>query len=350
LKEHLLLCRVLGIGAVLVVINQLDRIAGSHEQKTRYDSIVDQLQSYLMKIGYREDQVRFVPCSALKDINIKPMLPVDHDKQKEKEKKSSHASSSSSPSEEAAVKWDWYAGPTVCEAINSLPLPTRPSVDAPLRAIVHESYPVGSQRVLCHVRIDQGRLTQGDSVFIRYPRTTMAKCLALSSNNAQNAVSAYGSSSSKQHRSFQPTAVSGDVATVTLDVKDDEIVVGSVLCAMDRGLWCPLASTFRAQLRTFTAQVLTRGVSAIAYVGALGLPVRIIRMLGEDRAVAREGAMVELVMETVDRSAVPVEVYKACKGLGRVALRVGQDTVAGGIIVEVGSAAIPAAAAASSSS
>ena len=38
--------------------------------KPRYDELIQQITPYLKQIGYKEDQIQFVPLSALKGLNL----------------------------------------------------------------------------------------------------------------------------------------------------------------------------------------------------------------------------------------------------------------------------------------
>ena len=82
--------------------------------KSRYEEIVIQLSSILMKVGYKPDELQFVPISGFKGDNLI----------------------------EPSAKHFWYKGPTLLEALNRIKEPKRLS-DKPLRLPLQGVYKIG---------------------------------------------------------------------------------------------------------------------------------------------------------------------------------------------------------------
>lgn len=66
-REHALLVRSLGVSQLAVAINKLDTVSWSQE---RFDEIVKKLKSFLKQVGFKENDVTFVPCSGLTGQNL----------------------------------------------------------------------------------------------------------------------------------------------------------------------------------------------------------------------------------------------------------------------------------------
>lgn len=103
-KEHALLAFTLGIRNVIVCVNKMDRTSGKEYDENRFNEIKTEATGFLKKLGYKVDNIQFIPISGFKGDNLI----------------------------EASTNMPWYKGPTLVEAIDSLPAPVRPS-DKPLR-------------------------------------------------------------------------------------------------------------------------------------------------------------------------------------------------------------------------
>jgi elongation factor 1 alpha-like protein len=68
-KEHAYIVKSLGVHKLIVAMNKMDRIEWSAE---RFIAIKQKLQGYLIKIGFSEESIIFIPVSAINAINITP--------------------------------------------------------------------------------------------------------------------------------------------------------------------------------------------------------------------------------------------------------------------------------------
>lgn len=68
-KEHAYIVKSLGVHKLIVAMNKMDRIEWNAE---RFIKIKHKLQNYLLKIGFSEDSILFIPISAINAINITP--------------------------------------------------------------------------------------------------------------------------------------------------------------------------------------------------------------------------------------------------------------------------------------
>lgn len=66
-KEHTLLTRSLGVGHLIVALNKVDTVDWSQE---RLEQIQRELSSFFQNIGFKPDQVSWIPCSGLTGANV----------------------------------------------------------------------------------------------------------------------------------------------------------------------------------------------------------------------------------------------------------------------------------------
>ena len=139
-KEHVFLARTLGINQVIVAINKMDMI---NYDQNRFEEVKKQVSDLLKMVGYKVDQIRFIPVSAYKGDNII--------------KKSENT--------------PWYDGVTFFEALNELKEPEKP-VDLPLRIPIQDVYSISGIGTVPVGRVETGRLKVGDKVIFEPPNIT----------------------------------------------------------------------------------------------------------------------------------------------------------------------------------
>jgi len=131
-KEHAYLAKVLGVKQMIVSINKMDAV---NYDQSKFNEVKDQVSKLLQTIGYKVDQVPFIPTSAYKGDNIT--------------KKSENMS--------------WYDGPTLLEALNNLNPPEQP-IDLPLRVPIQDVYTIQGIGTVPVGRVETGVLKVGDKV------------------------------------------------------------------------------------------------------------------------------------------------------------------------------------------
>lgn len=131
-KEHVFLARTLGVGQIIVNINKMDMV--KYDQ-AKYDATKKQVSDLLKTVGYKPDEILFVPCSGLKGDNIY--------------NKSENMS--------------WYTGPTLFEAFDTLKLPEKPT-KLPFRLPVQDVYNIKGIGIVCVGRVETGIMKVGDKV------------------------------------------------------------------------------------------------------------------------------------------------------------------------------------------
>jgi elongation factor 1-alpha len=131
-KEHIFLSRTLGINQLIVAINKMD--AANYDEK-RYKEVVEQVSGILKMIGYKPNEIPFIPISAFFGDNVL----------------------------NRSDKTPWYNGPTMMEALNNLKEPEKPS-NLPLRIPVEDAYTISGIGTVPVGRVETGVMKKGDKV------------------------------------------------------------------------------------------------------------------------------------------------------------------------------------------
>jgi len=131
-KEHVFLSRTLGITQLIIAINKMDEV---NYDKARYDAVKAELSTLLKMVGYKPDDMNFIPTSAFKGDNL------------------------AKPSENTK----WYTGPTLLAALDMLKLPEKP-VTLPLRIPVQDAYTISGIGTVPVGRVETGRMKPGDKI------------------------------------------------------------------------------------------------------------------------------------------------------------------------------------------
>ncbi|KYQ88293.1 elongation factor 1 alpha [Tieghemostelium lacteum] len=130
-REHALLAYTLGVRQMIVAINKMDEKSTNYSQN-RYDEIVKETSAFIKKIGYNPEKVSFVPISGWNGDN---ML-------------------------EKSTNMDWYKGPTLLEALDSITEPIRP-FHKPLRIPLQDVYKIGGIGTVPVGRVETGIIKPG---------------------------------------------------------------------------------------------------------------------------------------------------------------------------------------------
>lgn len=131
-REHVFLARTLGINQLICLINKMDRV---NYEKKEYEAAKDALAKVLRIVGYKVEEIPFIPASSYYGENIT--------------KKS--------------TKMPWYNGPTLLEAFNLLKPPEK-LVDKPLRIPIQDVYSISGVGTVPVGRVECGVLKTGDKV------------------------------------------------------------------------------------------------------------------------------------------------------------------------------------------
>ncbi len=131
-KEHVFLSRTLGINQVIIAINKMDSVDYSED---RFNEVKEDVSTLVKIVGYKPDDINFIPTSALFGANI--------------------AESSSDTA--------WYKGPTILEALDLFVAPEKPTT-LPLRIPIQDAYTISGIGTVPVGRVETGVMKPGDKV------------------------------------------------------------------------------------------------------------------------------------------------------------------------------------------
>lgn len=133
-KEHAFLCKTLGVGQLIIACNKMDVV---NFDEAKYNAVKEDVSKLLKSVGYKVDEIPFVPISALQGDNVA--------------KKSD--------------KTGWYKGPTLLEALDQLKEPEKP-IDLPLRLPLQDVYNITGIGVVPVGRVETGVMKVGQKVTV----------------------------------------------------------------------------------------------------------------------------------------------------------------------------------------
>jgi elongation factor 1-alpha len=125
-KEHIFLAKTLGVKQVIIAINKMDAVKYDQAQ---FNKVVGEVQTLLKTVGYKLDEVPFIPISAYEGANI--IAPSD--------------------------KMGWYKGDSLVSALNKLKMPESHTEKA-LRLPVQDVYTITGVGTVPVGRVETGIL------------------------------------------------------------------------------------------------------------------------------------------------------------------------------------------------
>jgi elongation factor 1-alpha len=132
-KEHAFLMKVLGINQLIVAINKMDTV--DFDEK-RFNEVVEDTKKLLRSIGYKVEEIPFVPISAYYGDNVV--------------KKSDRT--------------PWYKGPTLVEALDATIKEPEKPIDKPLRIPIQDVFTITGVGTVPVGRVETGVLKKGDKI------------------------------------------------------------------------------------------------------------------------------------------------------------------------------------------
>ncbi len=131
-KEHVFLCRTLGVNQLVVAVNKMDTI---DYDEGKFNKIKEDVHKLLQSVGYKPDSVQVVPVSAWVGDNI------------------------AKPSENLG----WYKGEPLLKVLDSFEVPQKPT-DLPLRLPIQDVYTISGIGAVVVGKVETGVLKPGQKV------------------------------------------------------------------------------------------------------------------------------------------------------------------------------------------
>ncbi|MBD3188186.1 translation elongation factor EF-1 subunit alpha [Candidatus Bathyarchaeota archaeon] len=132
--EHAFLAKTLGVNQIVVGVNKMDDPVVNYSED-RYNEVVAELKKLLKRVGYKPDNIAFVPMSGLMGDNLK----------------------------EKSENTPWYDGDTVLQAFDKFEVPEK-QVNKDLRIPVQDVYKIKGAGTVPVGRVETGKLKVGDKV------------------------------------------------------------------------------------------------------------------------------------------------------------------------------------------
>ncbi len=133
-REHALLAFTLGVKQMIVCMNKMDEKSVNFSQD-RYNEIKKEVEGFLKKVGYKPEEIPFIPISGWQGDNMLERSP-------------------STP---------WYNGPILIEALDKIVPPKRPT-EKPLRLPLQDVYKIGGIGTVPVGRVETGIIKPGMQV------------------------------------------------------------------------------------------------------------------------------------------------------------------------------------------
>eukprot|EP00163_Fabomonas_tropica_P034035 TRINITY_DN927_c0_g1_i2.p1 TRINITY_DN927_c0_g1~~TRINITY_DN927_c0_g1_i2.p1 ORF type:complete len:550 (-),score=230.25 TRINITY_DN927_c0_g1_i2:260-1909(-) len=304
-REHAMLAKTLGVQKLVVVINKMDEQTVNWSVK-RYTDIEEKLSPFLRQVGFKKDDVTFLPLSGLTGANIKDDL-------------------------EKGI-FDHYTGHSLVNTLDAF-APLDRQLDAPLRMPVIDRYK--DMGTVMMGKIEAGRVAVGDTVTIM-PNSRNVKVLGITYNDDEIR-----------------TAKAGDNICLRVDtVSEDEVRPGHVVCSPDN--LCQVFTDFEAQIVLLEMlehkPLFTAGYEAVLHLHSCVEELSVIKLNHLiDRKTGKKskrppmfvkaGAVIVATLRT--ENAVSGETFADAAQLGRFSLRDEGKTIAFGKIVKINGVHVP---------
>lgn len=299
-REHALLARNSGVKKLVVVVNKMDDPTVEWS-KSRFDECIVKVAKYLEALGYKKDEMVFMPISAQRTLGIKDRIPKDI-----------------AP---------WYTGPSLLEYLNDMKMPER-KINAPFMMPISAKY--RDMGTMVEGRIESGVIKKNGS-YVLMPNKDEVTVAAL-----------YG----EMEDEIQ-TATCGDQVRVRLrGIEEEDILPGFVLCSPKRPV--NYVSTFEAKIRILELKnILSAGFNCVLHVHSAIEEITFATLLhklepGTGRKSKRpppfasKGQTIIARLEvTGSAGAICVERFEDYNQLGRFTLRDQGQTIAIGMITKL---------------
>jgi elongation factor 1 alpha-like protein len=136
-REHAILARSLGVTQLAVAVNKMDATGWS---ENRFNEIAQKLGQFLKQAGFRDSDVKYIPCSGLTGVNL------------------THSAKTDELS-------SWYRGPCLVDRIDAFKHVQRP-VEKPFRCCVSDVFKIGGSGITVSGKVASGHVQAGDIVTV----------------------------------------------------------------------------------------------------------------------------------------------------------------------------------------
>ncbi len=295
-KEHIFLARTLGVAQIIVAVNKMDATQPPFSE-ARFNQIRTEVSGLLKAVGYKVDDIPFVPISSYKGENIT----------------------------KAPGQMTWYKGPILIDVLNTLKEPPKPT-DKPLRLPVQDVYSITGIGTVPVGRVETGVMKPGMKVTFQ-PADKVGEIKSI-----------------EMHHEQIPEAVPGDnVGFNVRGVEKKDIRRGDVVGPVDNPP--TVAKSFTAQIIVLNhPSVITPGYTPVFHAHTAQVACTFEELLKKlDQRTGETKEEKPEFLKTGDAAVVKIrptkpmviEPFKQFPQLGRFAIRDMGQTVAAGQVIDV---------------
>jgi elongation factor 1-alpha len=298
-KEHMFLARTLGVKQMIVAINKMDDTKPAYD-KARYEAVKADVSKLAKSVGYKDEQLQFVPVSAFVGDNIK-------DK----------------------GKISWWDGPTFLKAIDNFKESEKPT-NLPLRWPIQDVYTIKGVGTVPVGKVETGVMKPGMSIIFKP---------SMKPGGATGEVKTI-----EMHHETLNQAIPGDNVGVNIrGIAKNEIRRGDVAGPSNDPP--TVAKSFTAQIMVLNhPSVITKGYTPVFHCYTAQVACRFEEIL--KKLDPKTGQVKEenpdfiktgdaAVVKIVPTRPMVIEPSKKIPQLGRFAIRDMGQTVAAGVCLEV---------------
>ncbi|TID29739.1 hypothetical protein CANINC_001657 [Pichia inconspicua] len=296
-REHAILAKTQGINRLVVVINKMDdpTVGWSEE---RYNECITKLSTFLRGVGYKKEDVVFMPVSGFSGAGLKDRV--------------------------SETECPWYKGPSLLEYLDHMPLEQRKINDPFMLPVSGKMKDLGT---VVEGKIESGHVKKGQNLLLM-PNKTSVEVLTIYNETEAEADSAF----------------CGEQVRLKLkNVEEEDVSVGYVLTSISNPVHT--VTRFEAEVAIVELKsILSSGFSCVMHVHTAIEEVSFVQLLhklekGTNRkskkapAFAKQGMKIIAVLEATEP--VCLETYKDYPQLGRFTLRDQGQTIAIGKVTKL---------------
>jgi len=232
-KEHIWLCRTMGVDQLAVLINQMDSV---NYDEAKFNKVKADLSALLKTAGYKPENINFIPSSGLKGDNITKKSP----------------------------NMTWYKGPTLLEQFDLFNPPQKPT-ELPLRMPIQDVYEITGIGTVPVGKIETGVMKPNQKVIILPGRT------GTGINGEIKSI--------EMHHETLPEAVAGDNVGINIrGVGKKDIARGDVIC--DASNPPTIVEEFTAQIAVINhPTVIAKGYTPVFHVHTAQVPCQFVELV-----------------------------------------------------------------------
>ena len=298
-KEHMFLARTLGVKQMIVAINKMDDTKPAYD-KARYEAVKADVDKLAKSVGYKDEQLQYVPVSAFVGDNVKEK-----------------------------GKIDWWDGPTFLKAIDNFKESEKPT-NLPLRWPIQDVYTIKGVGTVPVGKVETGVMKPGMSIIFKP---------SMKPGGATGEVKTI-----EMHHETLNQAIPGDNVGVNIrGIAKNEIRRGDVAGPSNDPP--TVAKSFTAQIMVLNhPSVITKGYTPVFHCYTAQVACRFEEIL--KKLDPKTGQVKEenpdfiktgdaAVVKIIPTRPMVIEPSKKIPQLGRFAIRDMGQTVAAGVCLEV---------------